>query len=162
MSFIPDTWADDPAGNTPITAAKLTNIETGISQSYTSWTSYTPTVSGVTQGNGTVVGRYKQIGKTVLGMIQYTLGSTSTMVGVANFTIPPLGSPLNSSGGRPAQVLLLDTGNNTWLGLGTVGASSITVTYIGTNGVANAFSATTPLTWSTGDQINVNFFYEIA
>ena len=30
MPVVPDTFADNPAGNTPITAAKLNNIENAI------------------------------------------------------------------------------------------------------------------------------------
>jgi hypothetical protein len=47
----------------------------------TAWTTYTPTLGSVTLGNGTITGRYKQMGKTVTYRATLTLGSTTTFTG---------------------------------------------------------------------------------
>jgi hypothetical protein len=42
------------------------------------WTAYTPTATNFTVGNGTLTGKYVQIGKTVCVRINFTAGSTSS------------------------------------------------------------------------------------
>jgi hypothetical protein len=47
----------------------------------TAWTTYTPTLGSMTLGNGSITGRYKQMGKTVTYRATLTLGSTTTFAG---------------------------------------------------------------------------------
>jgi hypothetical protein len=164
MTFVPDTFADGPAGATPITAAKLNNVETGVSQIYSAWAAYTPTVTGITLGNGTVLGRYRLVGKTVNGMIECTLGSTTTMVGIPTFTLPPVNAPLNATGGRSAKVIFFDTSATQYYAGVCILTSTTALAGIHTSasGLLAATSATAPFTWATGDKINIDFMYEIS
>lgn len=53
------------------------------------WTSWTPTFSGFTLGNGTAAAYYKQVGKTVHWNLVVTAGSTSAATAsTATFTLP--------------------------------------------------------------------------
>ena len=52
---------------------------------YTSWT---PTLTNITIGNGTVTAAYVQIGKHIHAQIRITLGSTSTVGGNPGFSLP--------------------------------------------------------------------------
>jgi hypothetical protein len=67
-----------------LTAAELNAIGT--------WTTWTPTWSGITVGNGTTVARYSQINKVVHCRVQFTLGSTSSIAGPVTFTLPATAS----------------------------------------------------------------------
>src|SRR4051812_17325123 len=51
-------------------------------------TSYTPTTTGITLGNGTVTGRYRQVDKEVEFICQFTFGSTSAVTASPTFTLP--------------------------------------------------------------------------
>jgi hypothetical protein len=56
------------------------------------WTTFTPTTSGITVGNGTLTGRYQQIGKTVTVYFNFTFGTTSSFAaapgGQISFNVP--------------------------------------------------------------------------
>ena len=52
------------------------------------WTTWSPTLSGVTKGNGTEVARYCQIGKTVFFEYSFTLGTTSAITGMPQVSVP--------------------------------------------------------------------------
>lgn len=55
-----------------------------------SWQSWTPTWTGTTIGNATVVAKYSQVGKTVSFRISVTIGSTTVLAVAADtvFTLP--------------------------------------------------------------------------
>ena len=60
------------------------------------WQAWTPTWAGTTVGNGTVVARYTQIGKTVHFQVLLTFGSTTTFAGTGvdtTFTPPTTPKP---------------------------------------------------------------------
>lgn len=53
------------------------------------WTVYTPTLTNITLGNGTIVAKYKKIGSTVLFEVVLTFGTTTAFATVANYTQSP-------------------------------------------------------------------------
>jgi hypothetical protein len=52
------------------------------------WTTFTPTFSGTTLGNGSVAGTYCQIADTVFFRAIFTLGSTSSIAGPVDCSLP--------------------------------------------------------------------------
>lgn len=76
-----------PAGSSPTNVpgdmgALAAAIDTMLASSLDAWTSYTPTWTGATtnpvMNNGTIVGAYRQVGKTVNFRIVITMGTTTT------------------------------------------------------------------------------------
>ena len=96
------------------------------------WQDWTPTINNATQGNGTVTARYVQIGKLVIGMFTFTLGSTSAVSGDVNITLPVTGATTN------------------------VNLASLSYVENAT------LSSSVPFTWGTGDVISFGFSYEAA
>lgn len=131
-----------------------------------SWQAYTPAMTNFTPGNGTVSGRYCQIGKTVHFKIEFIRGSTTTWTAVQTptFSTPTamVGNHLNLS------VFLFDTGSGGWLGGGflnspnTVSAYGLEVvgTKAGVYGFLSNGGSTTPFAWGTGDVIQIAGTYE--
>lgn len=69
------------------------NINSSTNVNTSAWTAYTPvwssTGTAVALGNGTVVGRYQRVGRTIHFAIEFTAGSTTTFgSGVYNWTVP--------------------------------------------------------------------------
>jgi hypothetical protein len=139
------------------TAAEL-NITDGLGDA---WTSFDPTMTGLTIGAGTKTGFYKQIGKTVFFRVHIvfaadTVGGKLTLVlpvainaGYSNFydsigtcifydssTAVIIGGRIESNGG-----------------LYSMGAAA---TYVN----LATISATIPFTWAANDQIGIQGFYE--
>lgn len=135
-----------------------------------SWTTYTPAwtaISGTqpTLGNGTLLGRYQQLGKTIHVFMQLILGSTSTL-GTAQWQ---LALPLPAvSGGGLVQVLhgrFFDTSASapyTVVGHLTDGTTA-RLEIQGTNPNLTSLVASgpqMPFTPATGDYVTVEGTYE--
>ena len=128
-------------------------------------TSWTPTFTNLTVGNGTTIAEYQRVGNLVFCYIQFTLGSTSAVSGDVFFTLPVATSK------RP-----FFTGNAYYVDAGVQTAGgSIEVTAGGSHGyfrlslsdgtylrVPFTLSSTTPWTWGTNDYMAAYFYYEVA
>lgn len=129
------------------------------------WQDWTPDVSAFgTLGNGTVTGRYAQIGKTVTGWAEFTLGSTSAVNAGFSFDLPVTphadfadrnigqcrARDESAGGSYPGLVFLNGTTRLRPLFFGTGG------TY-GTNAI---MSNTVPFTWGNTDSVSITFTYE--
>ena len=123
---------------------------------YVSWT---PTLTNVTLGNGTVSGSYVKNGKFVSGFMRFSFGSTSAITG--NIILPLPSAPENANG--QFSVFFADLGTNSYVGTGELSggnfyvyAASTTGTYL--SGVGT--SSTVPMTWANGDFLIVSFTYK--
>ena len=72
------------------------------------WTGYTPVLTAATTnptiGNGSIIGRYKQYGKTIHFAIEFVFGSTSTAgSGAWSISLPP-SLPVTNASGTPVFV----------------------------------------------------------
>ena len=145
--------------STVLTAAQLNGIGEATA-------SYTPTLAGITIGNGTVAASFTRVNKLVYGSINITLGSTSVITGTVTFTVPVTASANSAS---------LLTGDGYYYDFSTdtayLGPSIRTSTTVCTPFVGNASStyvtrslinATTPVVFGTSDQIVYDFLYEAA
>ena len=125
------------------------------------WTTYTPTISNLSIGNGTLTARYNKVGKTINVIFHFIFGSTTTITSSPNFTIPFNVATSNQN----FQAALLDSGT-AWFGAFATAAGNIVYldlaftngTYLTTAG--GGFSSTAPFTWTTNDTIVVKGSYE--
>lgn len=128
------------------------------------WTTYTPTWSTEgTQpdlGDGTIVGRYYQIGKTVFVRVTLSLGSTTTTgTGAWRFSLP-VNAYDNQSVVMPATYL--DNGVSWYIGTVNTqyaGATSYVTALIGAT-PSGAVQNTSPFTWGSSDSLTFNGSYE--
>ena len=125
-----------------------------------SWTDYTPTWTNLTVGNGSLVARHTQVGKTVHAMIDLTLGSTTEISGSVYVSLP-----VTPASTYPATNVLLgsvgfyDADPSAWR-VGGAFRSGATVRLIAADGTS--LSATTPFALGDGGIISVNLAYEAA
>lgn len=130
------------------------------------WQSYTPTLANLTLGNGTLTGKYCQIGKTVVGRISFVLGSTSAVGTSPTFTLPVTAIG-GYAGNEPlGTVFFYDSGIALYTGQLTLFSTTVVaITASAASGsyVTNAgITSTVPFTWGTSDSILIEFMYEAA
>jgi hypothetical protein len=127
------------------------------------WVSFTPSFSGLTLGNGAVLGMYRYIDGGMWVQAQFTMGSTSSMTGPLTLALPnsetmktsPLvprwfgGVEFNDSGTPYYGQVSYSSG--TALGIGAWNSAG---TYL----ALTALSSTVPFTWATGDFLVVAAF----
>ena len=128
-----------------------------------SWTTFTPTFTDFTLGNGTVTGRYAQQGKIAFVYTKVVLGSTSVMGSYPRITLPL--TP--SSSGGPFTCALTDAGSTVFLGTlyitpGQANVGPQTNNSAGTTLQMAVLNATTPFTWGATDIIEYLINYEVA
>lgn len=139
------------------------------------WTSYTPTVTNLTTGDGTLASSYVQFGKTVIYRGRFTFGSTSSVGGVLTVTLPVTAKGSTYATREPLGVGMVFDNNVSETYLTTViYASTTTVkltvltTRSGANPVFNDNSASrdittgTPIAYATSDIITWEAIYEAA
>lgn len=123
------------------------------------WTSYTPTLTNLTLGNGTLSFAYQTQGKTVNVRGRFTLGSTSAVSGSATFSLP------TTPTGFAYGMAFIVAGGANYIGQSTVSSTNVVVTAVnaaGTYATRVSTSSTIPGTFTTGDQINFSLTYETA
>jgi hypothetical protein len=126
-----------------------------------SWTTWSPTVTGLTKGNGTEVARYRNNGKMVDIFYQFTLGSTSSITGQVYLT-PPINSVYDLT---IACAFMFDTAGGYYPSAIYMPKTVIYLKTLGTGGTyldLGQLTSTTPFTWNTTDMFNFNFSYEVA
>ena len=122
------------------------------------WTAYTPTLVGITLGNGSLSGKYIKIGRKVELCINFTAGSTTTFGGaVFTFSLPFTASDTKEKG--IAQVLDASPGSF-YCAVAHKGTTTTVEVY--TNQSLQACDADYPFTWTTNDSIALNLTYESA
>ena len=130
----------------------------------TTWTDYTPvwstTGSAPTLGNATIAGRYISAGGLVKFRVRFVFGSTSA-VGTGNFrfTVPVTSVALTV----PAEFVgkIIDTGTTHYPAIGQLATTTLFEVFH-TTAVNTGIGAGVPITWATGDEINICGTYEAA
>jgi hypothetical protein len=129
------------------------------------WSAWTPTLTNMSIGNGTMTSKYLQLGKLVFFNTLIVFGTTTSVTGDIEISLPvtavapgqmPIGHALlyDDSTATPymAQPTLVATTRFRVLSVVTSGATATTTDT----------TALVPFTWATSDQIRVYGFFEAA
>ena len=130
-----------------------------------SWTTWVPTLTNLTQGNGTVTAVYRRLGKTLDYSFKFKLGSSSAVGTGPKFTLP--GTPASRYAAIEDEL-----GTGTLLDSGTADrgatvfvstpATTVEILSYSTTGVVTTITATVPWTWTTNDSLAVHGTIELA
>ena len=152
-------------GSAAIASGAITATKIGTDSSFAS-TSYTPTWTNFSTGNGSVAGSYQQIGKLVFGRAAFTFGSTSSVSGALTFTLPVTSVSYTADRECIGQGVAYDDSATTPFTIRALWASTTTAKawtqQVSTNVKDVAASSTVPMTWATSDTLTVEFRYEAA
>ena len=154
----PRTWVVGEA----VTAALMNaHIRDNLKALGDALSSYTPTLTNGTVGNGTITGNYTAAGKRVWYRGRFTLGSTSTISATPLRISLPVAHVSNQISAIAGVVYLLDSSasaRRAWLPLlNDSNSFFVTNPADGTN-----VGTTNPWTWATGDVIDWDVSYESA
>lgn len=146
-----------------VTAPKMNN--SGTWNSSWAWVSYTPTWTNLSVGNGTVVARYTQIGKTIFARIQLTWGSTTSVSGSVQVTLPVTAQAMPGVGPQIGSTKLF-SGAASFMGPFTQSSTTQGVIrwfQVSGSGILESnISASSPDTWNTTDEFHITMCYEAA
>ena len=132
------------------------------------WKFFEPKWTNLTVGNGTNIGYFMVIGRTVHWYIYMAFGSTSAMGSNPQFKLPVTASTTWGTTAQPQlarNVIIIDNGSNLHPAEFHYTNTAVTLfcekadsTYLYYGGV----TSTVPMTWTTADKIVANGTYEAA
>lgn len=127
---------------------------------------YTPTLGGITIGNGTVAAYYTRVNKIVYGSVYITLGSTSAITTTVTFTLP-VTAAANSAGLLMGNGYFFDnSAGETYLGVSFRTNTTTCTPFVAFAGnpylVRSVINATVPVAFGTNDLLVYQFTYEAA
>jgi hypothetical protein len=124
------------------------------------WTGYTPTLTGITLGSGTVAFTWIRQGNTVRVRGRFTFGAGSGVTGAISISLPATAVSANWVPNVSARAAGADYGM-----LGIAATGSVGVHALGSAGAyinRVTTSSTIPATWTSGDYITFSATYEAA
>jgi hypothetical protein len=155
------------AGNST-TAVATTAFVTAADQLLGTYTSYTPTLSNITIGNGTVTASYCRVNKFVHVICRIAFGSTTTLNGIVYITLPVNVDQAGTANFPFGLVQMWDNSSSSSnVGLAFVSGGLVGRAYLAVMNASGtytrtdfALSATVPFTWAVNDEINFNLYYK--
>lgn len=153
------------AGDVPSTATDWAAIVAALHGATDAWTTWAPTLTNLTLGNGAVAASYRQLGKVVDFRFKFTLGTTSAVGTGPSFTLPVQPSAAYVAFIDPVGEGQLRTSAGATSRLATIFVSTLsvsTVQIIGytTTGTQLTVTATAPHTWASTDVLTCSGRYE--
>jgi hypothetical protein len=128
------------------------------------WTSWTPTWTNLTVGNGILTARYVKVGKFVAFNLQLVFGSTTAITGTDVSASVPV-SQAAANGVFSGSGLFLDTGTAVIPAFVEISGGQIYMRGIRTDATYASWAlltTTVPFTWTTNDAIRASGIYEAA
>lgn len=151
-------WAADDS--TPLSPTRLNHIEEGIAD-LGRWSSFTPTWTNLTVGNGSNTGNWTQVGETAFCRIALTFGSTTSISGAPSVVLPGT-SPTSQFA---QDVYYFDASTSTvYLGWGLLTGGSLLLrsrTVSSSLVTVASLSSSSPFLWTTSDQIVAAVSYRV-
>lgn len=131
-------------------------------QGYPTLFNYTPTLTGITTGSGTVSGKFSITGGLVSHYETFTFGAGSS-VGDTVLTLPITSAALTTY--TPvADVSILDSGTIVFNGIAIWLTTTTAKIYVSNSGstynTQTQLSSTVPMTWTTNDQLIISGTYQ--
>lgn len=131
---------------------------------------YTPTFTNVSLTGATVVGRYVKMGRTVSVFARITTGTATPVSGTVTVTVPYAmeTTSLNATTSPiPGGMVVRDASPSATIpGFVVYGSSTTVILRVSDNtttyGQFIALSSAIPITWATGDIIELSFVYRSA
>ena len=133
------------------------------------WQSYTPALTNITIGNGTLTAKSFRTGKKCTVRFVFTFGTTSSMGTDPTLTLPFTAVALAAGANimQEGVCALFDSSGSTYF-YGYFAATSTTTRTIRTANVAGTYpsaaqiTSAVPMTWANLDQIAGQFTYDVA
>jgi hypothetical protein len=156
----------DANGNLKVSALSLPLAVASGGTGVTSLTpgSYSPTLTNITIGNGSVTGSFVQIGNIVFWQVLITFGTTTSLGAVPRVSVPVPASVNVYGPVMSTHSYAVDSSSGTSYFIGVVGTSTtdmLLVTFSSTSALSGnqPITSTVPFTWATGDTIQLGGVY---
>jgi hypothetical protein len=153
---------DDDGSNTVGTVwskARVGDLLDDVDAFVTNWVSYTPTLTNVTLGNGTLTAKWARHNKTILVNVLVLFGSTTSITGSLIVSLP-VNNIAAAFGMTLGDVGMYDiSATARYRGVAMYDSASTVGGFTNATPLA-AINATAPFTWAVNDQFFVSLCYQ--
>lgn len=157
---------DNPSSATAANKITYGDLSTAIANTLGTWTSFTPSWTNLTLGNGSVSAAYLQVNKLLFVTVKVTLGSTSSLGDPVRMTLPNSLTQDTASQDLVGITSLGDTGVAGYQGFIGVTSSTQVTPYVlnvgSTYASLNTITSTRPFTFGNTDTIAFQFVTRLA
>lgn len=160
-------WVHGPIASNATSYASAANLQ-GDFVPMGAWESWTPTLTNITQGSGTVTARFVRVGRFIEFYFRFVFGSGSAVGTDPQFTLPAAPSSIYDQAGVDTLgvATIRDSGSATFGGvcLWLSGSTAIFRYWnaAGTALTALQITASAPMTWATSDVLLATGRYQAA
>ena len=141
-------------------------IDASVGTGLLAWTSYTPTFTNLTLGNGVIDFKYALLGKNVFVRGTLTWGTTTSATASGLVISTPVTASTASGSPVVGSARYNDTGTENYIGtVGLSGAGSFAFNIVNasaTYAVLRAITNAIPMTWVSTDQVLFYAMYQAA
>jgi hypothetical protein len=120
---------------------------------------WTPSITNMSLGNGTITGHYTKIGNIVHLSFRLAVGSTTTFTSTMNYIS---GLPFTNSLASNTGVLTASNPSNNWLGYTQqygIGLSTNYIQWVTSSNIQSVGSGSIPFTWAANTSMRFNMTY---
>jgi hypothetical protein len=147
----------------PVRAEDIQEIIDAINASQAAWSVWTPTLTNLTLGSGTVTARHLTIGKTMVWRFKFLYGASSAVGTSPQFTLPAAPhSSYSATGDALGRGTLLDSGTANHPAVARLVSGSTVEIFRETDTSHVTITSTVPWTWTTNDSLSVGGTIELA
>jgi hypothetical protein len=118
---------------------------------------WTAGVTNPVLNNGTLTGAYDLVGGLCTYSVSFTAGSTTTF-GTGDWSFS---APFAATAASVGSVWVLDSGTAYYIGTCVIGNGNSTIQCYA-NAAASGYRSTVPMTWATGDQLQLTITYPVS
>lgn len=140
-------------------------LKTGSDEPGGVWNDWTPSYANITVGNGTVVAKYKKVGRTVHFHFQLIAGSTTSIANGITISLPVTAAARYGTANTVnpvGKVTAADTSALLYPGDGVLQASTADLRLYFFTDTTTRYTSTFPFTEAAGDALSVSGTYEAA
>lgn len=151
-----------PIGSDPLQDGdnEIQNLAEAVETTIGKWQAYTPTISGIAIGAGSITGRYRRDGDTVFYRVEVTLGAGAGESSALEISLPADPAAGWDSREPRGEAMLYDSSageNRHWR---VTQASSAGLVNVWDPSGASQVQAGVPWAWGSGDKIILSGCYE--
>lgn len=149
-------------GGSRLKASDLTIVTDLLGALTSTWTSWTPTLTDITQGNGTILAEHRRLADGSIDFrFKFTFGSSGSAVGTTpRFTLPVTPHADYATDDLFGDGFLYDSSVSQWRpAVGRWLGTAVQVAYFPDANTLTAVNGTVPWTWAQGDRMVVEGLY---
>lgn len=124
------------------------------------WTAFTPSLTNLTIGNGSLTGSYARIGKTSFVEVLVVFGSTTSVSGQVSLTGLPTNNLASATAQRLGHLMMFDNDTGGSFTGTAISAGNTSATLLTQGAPCGVVSATGPFTWAVSDQLHIFLNYQ--